>query len=171
MSLMASQITSLAIVYSTVYSGADQRKHQCPASLAFVRGIHNWPVNSPQKRPVTRKSVSIWWRHHVISTCTHFLHGYPGYVKIRHYSPKSTEIYSMEVTGSLDGFHYKPDGPITYKRIHTGRPPMYPRPQNMSTKYRMTYLSQSGNDYGIREINHIWHSINCEIITGLQKSF
>ena len=54
MSTMASQITSLTVVYSTVYSGADQRKHQCPASLAFVRGIHRWPVNSPHKWPVTR---------------------------------------------------------------------------------------------------------------------
>ena len=40
MSVMASQITSLIIVYSTVYSGADQRKHQSFASLAFVQGIH-----------------------------------------------------------------------------------------------------------------------------------
>ena len=55
MSAMASQITSLAIVYSTVSSGADQRKHQSSASLAFVRGIHRWPVNSPHKGPVTRK--------------------------------------------------------------------------------------------------------------------
>ena len=39
MSAMASQITSLTIVYSIVYSGADQRKHQSSASLAFVRGI------------------------------------------------------------------------------------------------------------------------------------
>ena len=39
----ASQITSLMIVYSTVYSGADQRKHESSApSLAFVRGIHRW---------------------------------------------------------------------------------------------------------------------------------
>ena len=52
---MASQITSLRIVYSTVYSGADQRKHQSSASLAFVRGIHRWPMNSPHKGPVTRK--------------------------------------------------------------------------------------------------------------------
>ena len=43
------------IVYSSVYSGTDQRKHQSFASLAFVRGIHRWPVNSPHKRPVTRK--------------------------------------------------------------------------------------------------------------------
>ena len=52
---MASQITSLTIVCSTVYSDADQRKHQSSASLAFVRGIHRGPVNSPHKCPVTRK--------------------------------------------------------------------------------------------------------------------
>ena len=55
MGAIASQITSLTIVYSTVYSDADQRKHQSPASLAFVRGIHRSPVNSPHKWPVTRK--------------------------------------------------------------------------------------------------------------------
>ena len=55
MDTMASQITSLTIVYSSVYSGADQRKHQSSASLAFARGIHRWPVNSPHKWPVSRK--------------------------------------------------------------------------------------------------------------------
>ena len=55
MSAMASQITSLSIVYSTVDSGADQRKHQSPVSLAFVRWIPRWSVNSPHKWPVTRK--------------------------------------------------------------------------------------------------------------------
>ena len=55
MSLMASQITSPTIVCSIVYSGADPRKHQSSASLAFVRGIHRGPVNSPHKWPVTRK--------------------------------------------------------------------------------------------------------------------
>ena len=55
MSAMASQMTSLTIVCSTVYSGADQRKHQSSVSLAFVRGIHRWPMNSPHKGPVTRK--------------------------------------------------------------------------------------------------------------------
>ena len=55
MSPMASQITSLTIAYSTNYSGADQRKHQSSTSLAFVRGIHRSPVNSPHKEPVTRK--------------------------------------------------------------------------------------------------------------------
>ena len=57
---MASQITSLAIVYSTVHWGADQRKHQSSASLAFVRGSHRWPVNSPPKRPVTRIMFPSW---------------------------------------------------------------------------------------------------------------
>ena len=55
MCAMASQITSLTIVYSSVYSGADQRKYQSYASLAFVREIHRSPVNSPHKGPVTRK--------------------------------------------------------------------------------------------------------------------
>ena len=55
MSTMASQITSPTIVYSTVYSDPDQRKHQSSASLAFVRGIHRGPVNSPHTWPVTRK--------------------------------------------------------------------------------------------------------------------
>ena len=55
MGAIASQITSLTIVYSTVYSDADQRKHQSSVSLAFVREIHRGPVNSPHKWPVTRK--------------------------------------------------------------------------------------------------------------------
>ena len=70
MGAMASQIASLTIVCSTVYSGADQRKHQSSASLAFVRGIHRWPVNSPHKWSVTRKmfpfdDVIMTYRHHV----------------------------------------------------------------------------------------------------------
>ena len=52
---IASQITSLTIVNSTVYSDADPRKRQRSASLAFVWGIHRGPVNSPHKWPVTRK--------------------------------------------------------------------------------------------------------------------
>ena len=52
---MASQITSLTIVYSMVYSITDQRKHQSSASLTFVWGIHRWPVNSLHKGPATWK--------------------------------------------------------------------------------------------------------------------
>ena len=55
MDTMASQTISFMIVYSTVCLGADERKHERSASLAFVRGIHRRPVNSPHKGPVTRK--------------------------------------------------------------------------------------------------------------------
>ena len=72
MGVVASQITSLAIVYSIVYSDAYQRKHQSSASLAFVRGIHRGPVNSPHKWPVTRKmfpfdDVIMWGAHRIIN--------------------------------------------------------------------------------------------------------
>ena len=65
MGAIASQNTSLTIVYSIVYSDADQRKLQSSASLAFVRWIHRGPVNSPHKWPVPRKmlpfdDVIIW---------------------------------------------------------------------------------------------------------------
>ena len=52
---MASKITGVLIVYSAVCSGADERKHESSASLAFVRGIHRWPVNSLHKRSETGK--------------------------------------------------------------------------------------------------------------------
>ena len=80
MSPMASQITSRTIVYASVYSDADQRKHQSSMSLAFVRGIHWWPVNSRHKGPVTRKMLP-FERHHgkplpyaSIPTCGLILH-------------------------------------------------------------------------------------------------
>ena len=57
MSAMASQTTGVSSVYATVCYGVDHRKHQCSASLAFVRGIHRWPVNSPHKGPVMRKML------------------------------------------------------------------------------------------------------------------
>ena len=65
MDAMASQITSLTIVYSTMYSGADQRKQLwSSAPLVFVWGIHWSPVNSPHRSPVTRKCfhlmTSLW---------------------------------------------------------------------------------------------------------------
>ena len=59
MGAMASQITSLTSVYATVYTYADQKKYQSSASLAFVWGIHRWPVNSPHKGSVTRKSFHL----------------------------------------------------------------------------------------------------------------
>ena len=72
MSTTASQITSLTIVYSAIYSRADQIKHQSSASLAFVRGIHRSPVNSPHKGPVTRKMFTF------DDVIMHFSHGARG---------------------------------------------------------------------------------------------
>ena len=76
MTAIASQITTLTIVYSTVYSDADQRKHQSSASLAFVQGIHRGPVNSPHKWPVTRKMLpfddvimALWCNNVALSHC------------------------------------------------------------------------------------------------------
>ena len=66
MGTIASLITSLTIVYATVYTDADQRKHQSSASLAFVWGIHRRPVNSPHKWPVTRKMFPF----HDVIMCT-----------------------------------------------------------------------------------------------------
>ena len=65
MDTMASDITSLAIVYLSVKSGADQRKHQSSASLAFVRGIPPVTGEFPAQMVSNAESVSIWWRHHV----------------------------------------------------------------------------------------------------------
>ena len=71
MGAIASQITSLTIVYSTVYSDADERRHQSSASLTFVRWIHRGPVNSPHKWPVTRIMFPlddvITWCHSLVA--------------------------------------------------------------------------------------------------------
>ena len=63
MGTMASQTTSFTIVYSTVYSGADQRRHQSSASLAFVG---NSPVTGDLRAQMASnaENVSIWWRQH-----------------------------------------------------------------------------------------------------------
>ena len=57
MGTVASQITSVSIVCQKVCSGADQRKHQTSASLAYGRAIRRWPVDSTHKGPVTRKML------------------------------------------------------------------------------------------------------------------
>ena len=64
MSTIAYQITSLTIVYLTVYSGADQRTNKAP---------RHWRVgNSPRtgefptQRASNEENVSIWWRHHAL---------------------------------------------------------------------------------------------------------
>ena len=65
MTTMSSQITNLTVVYSTVYSDADQRKHQSSASLAFVCGIHRdrWiPHTKGQLRGKCFRLMTSSWR-------------------------------------------------------------------------------------------------------------
>ena len=72
MGAMASEITSLTIVYSTVYSDADQRKHQSSAG------------EFPAQMASNAENVSIWWRHHAIARL--FLHVLVLRVPRRHIS-------------------------------------------------------------------------------------
>ena len=66
MDVMASQITTLTSVYSTVYTDADQRKHQRSMSLAFVLGGNSLVTGEfPAQMASNRENVSIWLRHHV----------------------------------------------------------------------------------------------------------
>ena len=65
MGAMASQITRLTMVYSTVYSDADQRKHQSSASLALSGEFTGGRWNPRTNRMASNaENVSIWWRHH-----------------------------------------------------------------------------------------------------------
>ena len=99
MSTMASQITSLTIVYSSVYSGSDQRKHQSSASLAFVRGIHWGPVNSPAQRSSNVENVSIWWRHHGHHHPLHHTHIHQNWMKedwVCVYLQVESKLYVMQ---------------------------------------------------------------------------
>ena len=71
MGAMASQITSLTIIYATVYSGAIQRKHQSSASLASVCA-RNSPVTGkfPAQMACNAENVYLWWRHHELTNDT-----------------------------------------------------------------------------------------------------
>ena len=92
MSTTASQITVVSIVYSTVHSYADQRKHQSSATLAFVRGIHRWPVNSPHKGPVTHEMFP--FDDVIIVKSLEVIQG-PGYLIMSHLSPWNPDTTHM----------------------------------------------------------------------------
>ena len=88
MGMMASQITSLTIIYWTVYSGADQRKHQSLTSLAFVQVIHQGQLNSPHKWPVTQKMFPF---DDVIMWCTY----YNDVITQKHISPHWSFLWGV----------------------------------------------------------------------------
>ena len=66
MGAMASQITSLPIVYPIVYSGADQRKHQKLRVTGLCVGNSPGAGEFPAQMASNAENVSIWWRHHDI---------------------------------------------------------------------------------------------------------
>ena len=94
MATLASQITSSTVVYSTVHSDADQRKHQSSASLSFVWGIHR-TGEFPAQRASYTENVSIWWRHHAI--CIHYWHRM-GHIQIQVLPLRGKILRSTEKT-------------------------------------------------------------------------
>ena len=116
MTTIASQIISLMVIYSTVYSDADQRKHQSPTSLAFVWGIHRdrW---FPAQMASYAENVSIWWRHHVfgtqpcqsIHTCRNTLKSKLRFIKIcrtdlaTRYKYRLSRVYDSHVRNKTVG--------------------------------------------------------------------
>ena len=64
MSAMAYQITGVSIVYSTICSGVDKKKHQSSTSLFFVGGNSTVSGEFPVQRASNAQKVSVWWRHH-----------------------------------------------------------------------------------------------------------
>ena len=139
---MASPITSLTIVYSTFYSGVDRRKHQSSASLAFVRGIHRWPVNSPHKWPVTRKMFLF---DDVIMSCTCFF--YSVWLWLRKYRIRSRRENSVIGTWPIQSYdcssaieatrknrcRYTTQVTKWYQKNITARRSMYQRNTNWKT--------------------------------------
>ena len=103
MGAIASQITSLTIVYSIVYSDTDQRKHHSSASLAFVRGIHRSPVNSPHKWPVTRKLFPF---DDVIMKCCLQYGGHFVLVSTVH-CLNDTRVYFWDIIYYFSKYHYQ----------------------------------------------------------------
>ena len=89
------------IVYSTVYSGADQGKHQTSTSLAFVRGINS---EFPAQKASNTENVSIWWRHHeefqVIHCLTHVIPRWRG----EHCTRLQTFTFFIDYTLTLRNF-------------------------------------------------------------------
>ena len=92
MGAMTSQITSLTSVYSTVYSGADQSKHQSSALLAICAGNSPGTGELPAQMASNAENVSIWWRHHIV--CISFLIVDAFETHVTHHKKYSTARYS-----------------------------------------------------------------------------
>ena len=89
MSAMASQITSLTIVYSTVY--LRRRSRKTPKLRVTGLCVGNSPLTSkfPGHMASNAENVSIWWRHHVLQWLTTVF----GYQQNFHYRKIITDKY------------------------------------------------------------------------------
>ena len=111
MGAMTSQITSLTIVYSD----ADQRKRQSSASLAFVWGIHRWPVNSPHKWSVTRKMFPF---DYVLTIGTYFgckCHDFLFFVNFISWLAHRFLSFLIQHISKFDPFHQSFCWPVSWR--------------------------------------------------------
>ena len=144
MGAIASQITSLTIIYSTVYSGAYQRKHQSSASLAFMREFtgHRWiPRTNGQWRGKSFHLMASPWRPETIQRTGYFAFHYfsrtPGAASILNYliwlalKEKSRDIRLFILSN-----HQERDGDRYLWRISHHRTPEPP-----ATTIRTSYKS------------------------------
>ena len=138
-SVMASQTLSFTIVYSTVYSGADQRKHQSPASLAFVRGIPRWPVNPPHIGLVTRKMFPFDDVIMVVHLKKYHANFHPFFSLIQVELPAFFQVYSNG-TWAILMFLYSP-----YKELIKQWPP--------TRNFDNIYINALGTPYRFHRFN------------------
>ena len=107
MGTMASQMTSLMIIYSTVHLGADQRKHQSSASLAF-----EWPAQMAS----CAKNVYIWWWHHALAASKLVEANIKGTINAPHHWPFVMGIHQLLVDSpsqkTSDSPHKRPVPPV-----------------------------------------------------------
>ena len=104
MSVMAFQIAGVYIVCLTVCWGAGQRKRQSSASLAPVRGIHRWPVDSPHEGAVTRK-MSTEYVMCLFGMCVGDIkHAEPRYIESPREVCWGTGIVALDVTHDVYAF-------------------------------------------------------------------
>ena len=145
MNAMASQITGRLDFCSTVCSGADQRKHQ--SSLAFVRGIHRWPVDSPHKGPVTRQIYP--FDDFIMS---HIFLGWPGstYLDNTHFKIKYHYPSCTGPSISLRCRHDGRDSVSNHQPHHCLLNRLFRRRSKKTSKLRVTGLC-AGNSPGTDE--------------------
>ena len=160
MGAIASQITSLPIVYSTLYSDADQRKHQSSAWLAFVRRIHRdrWiPRTNGQLRGKCfhlmtsscivfagrpyRSVRGLLWSARVSSNNSKFsgkLEVFKCWGRVRHGS-SHPHAFRWGMT-SLQLRHNERDGVSNHRRIHCLLNCWFRHRSNKISKLRVTGL-------------------------------